>query len=246
MRSMWELAKVEMKLFFREPVTLVFTFGLPLIFYPILGTIFGKISDKHLFGGVGAMAYYTPAYISLVIASIGLVQLPALLAGYKERGVLRRFRASSLPIASLLGAQLAVSLVITSIGAVLLLLIGTMGYGVDLPVDWLLVIFGFSISVICFVAIGFFLGAIIPTARAAQGAGLLLYIIMMLLGGAGPPEEILNHTLVIVGNFTPLKHIVEFIQTPWLGKGWNGTEFVVVAGITVLAAVLSIKLFRWD
>jgi len=246
MRSMIELAKVELKLFFREPVTLVFTFGLPLIFYPILGTIFGKVSDRHLFGGVGAMEYYTPAYISLVIASIGLVQLPALLAGYKELGVLRRFKASSLPFGSLLGAQLAVSLAITSIGALLLMLIGTQGYAVHLPVDKLLVVLGFIVSVICFVAIGFFLGAIIPTARAAQGAGLLLYIVMMLLGGAGPPDEILNHTLVNAGNLTPLKHVVEFIQAPWLGKGWNGTEFFIIVGITFVVSVLSVRLFKWD
>jgi ABC-2 type transport system permease protein len=246
MRGAWELAKVELKLFFREPVTLVFTFALPLIFYPILGTIFGKISDRHLFGGVGAMDFYTPAYIGLVIASIGLIQLPVLLAGYKEWGVLRRFKASSLPAASLFGAQLAVSLVITTIGAILLLLIGALGYGIALPTNVPFVVSAFVISVICFVAVGVLLGAVIPTARAAQGSGLLLYIVMMLLGGAGPPAEVLSKPLVIIGDFTPLKHIVTFIQNPWLGNGWNNSEFMIVIGVTLLMAALSIRFFRWD
>jgi ABC-2 type transport system permease protein len=86
MRSAFELAKLELKLFFREPITMIFTFGLPLIFLPVMGSVFGNAPNPHIYRGVGAMNYYTPAYISLVLASIGLIQLPVHLANYKERG----------------------------------------------------------------------------------------------------------------------------------------------------------------
>jgi hypothetical protein len=44
-----------------------------------MGSVFGNAPNPHIYRGVGAMNYYTPAYISLVLASIGNIsdtQLP--------------------------------------------------------------------------------------------------------------------------------------------------------------------------
>jgi ABC-2 type transport system permease protein len=51
---------IELKLFVREPVTMVFTFALPLIFLFVLGGIFGHMKGENLFRGVEPMIYYTP------------------------------------------------------------------------------------------------------------------------------------------------------------------------------------------
>jgi ABC-2 type transport system permease protein len=40
-----------------------------------------------------------------------------------------------------------------------------------------------------FASIGVFLGAVLPTARAVQGAGLALFFVMMMISGSGPPRE---------------------------------------------------------
>ena len=97
MRMLLKLTLVELKLFVREPITMVFTFALPLIFLFVLGGVFKNTPDPDVYRGVGAMNYYTPAYIGLVIASIAVVGLPVHLTGYRERGVLRRLRASPIP-----------------------------------------------------------------------------------------------------------------------------------------------------
>jgi ABC-2 type transport system permease protein len=241
-----ELAKVELKLFFREPISLVFTFALPLIFYPILGVVFGNVADRDLYHGFGAMDFYTPAYIGLVLAALGLIQLPVHLAGYRQRGVLRRFRASSLNISSILSSQAVVSIVIAIIGAILLITVGVAGYDVHAPESATLAIIGFFVGTLCFISVGFLLGALMPTPQAAQGAGLVLYILMMMLGGAGPPSEVLTPTLNTIGDFTPLKHVVTLIQGPWLGLGWNNSEFFILVGITVFATFLAVRLFKWE
>ena len=246
MRIVFELAKLELKLFFREPITVIFTFGLPLIFLPVMGSVFGNAPNPNIYRGVGAMNFYTPAYISLVLASIGLIQLPVHLSAYKERGVLRRFRASSISGSAIFGSQTMVSLVVSLVGAAGVMAIGFLFFSVQAPHDWVGVILMFLLGLLCFVAIGVLLGALLPNARATQGAGLILYVVMMLLGGSGPPREVLSRPLQITGDITPLRHVVTMIQDPWLGLGYNLDEMLIVAGFTVAAAVISIRIFRWE
>jgi ABC-2 type transport system permease protein len=246
MRIAFELAKLELKLFFREPITVIFTFGLPLIFLPVMGSVFGNAPNPNIYRGVGAMNFYTPAYISLVLASIGLIQLPVHLSAYKERGVLRRFRASSISGSAIFGSQTMVSLVVSLVGAAGVMAIGFLFFSVQAPHDWVGVILMFLLGLLCFVAIGVLLGALLPNARATQGAGLILYVVMMLLGGSGPPREVLSKPLQITGDITPLRHVVTMIQDPWLGLGYNLDERLIGAGFTVAATVLSIRIFRWE
>ena len=246
MRIVFELAKLELKLFFREPITVIFTFGLPLIFLPVMGSVFGNAPNPNIYRGVGAMNFYTPAYISLVLASIGLIQLPVHLSAYKERGVLRRFRASSISGSAIFGSQTMVSLVVSLVGAAGVMAIGFLFFSVQAPHNWVGVILTFLLGLLCFVAIGVLLGALLPNARATQGAGLILYVVMMLLGGSGPPREVLSKPLQITGDITPLRHVVTMIQDPWLGLGYNLDEMLIVAGFTVAATVLSIRIFRWE
>ena len=93
MRTLLKLTWVELKLFVREPITMVFTFALPLIFLFVLGGVFKTTPDPSVYRGVGPTDYYTPAYIALVIGSIAVVGLPVHFTAYRERGVLRRLRA---------------------------------------------------------------------------------------------------------------------------------------------------------
>ena len=75
----------------------MFTLALPIIFLLVMGGVFGNTPDTQYYRGVGAMNYYIPAYFGLVMMAIGTVALPVHLTGYRERGVLRRFKASSFP-----------------------------------------------------------------------------------------------------------------------------------------------------
>jgi ABC-2 type transport system permease protein len=108
------------------------------------------------------------------------------------------------------------------------------------------VIAAFAVSVLSFAALGVFLGAVLPTARAAQGLGMILFFVMLILGGAGPPREVMTDAMGYVGDATPLWHAILLLQDPWLGLGWNNFEFIVVAGIMVAAALMSAVFFRWE
>ena len=250
MMTLVKLTWVEMKLFTREPITMVFTFAFPIMVLFVLMEVFGNTPDQGgevvAFRGVGPADYYVPAYIGLVICSIGVIGLPVHLAGYREQGVLRRFRASSISIWSVFGAQVIVSFVIAVLGAVLLTIVALLTKDIHLPKSVGLLIPAFVLSTVSFAAIGVFLGAVLPTARAAQGVGLVLFFVMMFVAGAGPPPEVMTDILNQIAKVTPLKHVVVLLQDAWLGLGWNVVASGIVAGFMAVAALLSARFFRWE
>jgi len=251
MRTLVKLSWIELKLFVREPITVIFTLALPIIFLFVMGGVFGNEASTDdggmvVFRGVGPLDYYIPAYFALVMMAIGTVALPVHLAGYRERGVLRRLRASSISVWSVLGSQLTVSFVIAIIGSILILICGIIAYSPNMPQEIGLLILAFLLGLASFTAFGFFLGAVLPSTRAAQGLGLILFFVMMILGGAGPPPEVLTGTMDVIGQITPLRHVIIILQDPYLGFGWNQNASLIVAGITVVAIILAARYFRWE
>ena len=248
MRTLAKLTWVEIKLFIREPITMVFTFVLPLIFLFVMAGVFGNTpeTDVEIFRGVGATDYYIPAYIGLVIASIGVVALPVHLTAYRERGVLRRFRASSISVWTVFGSQVVVSFAISILSTILLIATAIPAYGAALPESPGLVAAAFVLSALSFSALGVLLGAILPTTRAAQGLGLILFFVMMILAGAGPPREVMTEAMHWIADATPLRYVILILQDPWLGFGWNVQASLIVFGITVAAVLLSARFFRWE
>lgn len=246
-KAVAKLTWVEIKLFLREPITIVFTLALPLIMLITMGEVFGKApADPRAFRGVGAMNYYAPSYIGLVIASIGLIALPVHLAGYRERGVLRRLRASSLPPWGLFLSQVAVCFMISVVCAILLVIPTLVIYDVVLPASPGLLLVAFVLCTLSFAALGVLLGSVLPTTRAAQGVGMPLFFLMFVLSGTGPPREVMTLTMQRVGEAMPLWYVVTLMQDIWLGFGWNVGASLIVMGILLLTAAVSFFAFRWE
>ncbi len=246
MRTLLKMTWLEMKLFLREPITVVFVFALPVVILLVLGEVFGTRAEPEVFRGVRPIDYYVPAYIGLVIASIGLMALPVHVAGYRDQGILRRFHASSAPVWMVLGAQVLVSLVLATLGGLLLVLVASIVYGVEFPRSAIGLVPAFLLSALSFASIGVLLGALLPTARAAQGAGLLLFFVMMMISGAGPPRDVMTAPMLRIGDALPLTHVIRLLQDPWLGFGWSLTALLAVAGFMVASAAISLRAFRWE
>lgn len=250
MKALRKLTWVELKLFTRDPLSLVFTLALPVFFLLILNGVFGNEPEvdpaEDVWRGVGPADYYVPAYLGLVMAATGVLSMPVRLAAYRERGVLRRFRASGMPLWAVLGSQIVIAMVTALVGAVSITIVSTLVYGTELPSQWAGLAVAFLLAAASFAALGVLLGSVLPTSRAAQGAGIMLFFVMFLLSGSGPPPGALNDAMRGVSNVLPLTHVITLLQDPWLGFGWATAASIVVAAILVVTAGLSSWLFRWE
>lgn len=255
MRVFLTLAWVEAKLFIREPLAVIFTFAFPFLMLFVLAGVFGNELDPtdpdyaeqvRVWRGVGPTDYYAPAYVGLVMASVGLVVLPLRMAGYRERGVLRRFHAAGMPLGAVIGSQVAVATGLAVIAAAGITALSRLVYGAMLPELWPQALAAFVLGVACFSCLGVALGAVLSTARAAQGAGIILFFVMMLLGGAGPPRGVLTDPMRALADVLPLTHVVLALQEPWLGFGWDTVASLLVVGFAAASALVAVRFFRWD
>jgi ABC-2 type transport system permease protein len=233
MRGLLRLAGTEMKLFVREPMVLTFVFAFPVLTVLVLGGVFDD--DDPNFEGALPSDYYVAAYIGVVIAAIGLVMLPVHLATYRERGILRRFEVSRYPRWALPAAWILVAMVITAVAVAVLLVTGQLAYGLPEPDDLLGVAVGTLLGAFAFISIGIALGMALPSARSAQGLGMLLFFPFFLLGGAGPPPDAMGNPMSTIANVVPLTHVVRSIQEPWLDLGNPTGHLAVLAALAVLA-----------
>lgn len=226
-------------------MTVLFSFVLPIVILFVLGGVFGNGFHGGAYRGLPAIDYYVPAYVALVAATFGLISLPTHLASNRERGVLKRYRASGAPTWLIVGSQVAVSVVMSVISAGILVAAALPVYDFAQPESPILVLAAVVLVSLTFSAMGVMLGAILPTARAAQALGILLWFLMLVLGGAGPPPDIFTGLMKAVGDVVPLRFAIWIIQDGWLGLD-PGRAWVVILGIALLCALLSVRFFRWD
>ena len=239
------LTRLELKLFLREPLTVLFSLALPLTVLFVMGGVFGNEAEADFYRGVGAMNYYVPAYTALVAAAVALISLPAHIAGNRERGVLKRYRASSMPAWVVVGSQVIATFAIAAVSAAVLVTVAVPVYGVVAPDSLWTTAAGFVLTGLMMAALGVLLGAVLPTARAAQAMGVMLWFVMLMVGGAGPPPEVLSGAMATVGDLTPLRHAVRIMQDGWLGLD-AGLCWLIAALVPAAAAALSLRFFRWE
>lgn len=249
LRSLFAATGVELKLFLREPFTVIFTLGLPVALLFVLGGVFGDApatpDDEFVaFRGVGALTYYTPAYIAVAIASIGLISVPVHVASYRERGVLRRFRASAFPLNAVLGAQILVTYVLAAVAAALVTALSWLLFRPELAVSWPGVIVGVALGTAAFASIGLLLGTLLPTSRAALGAGVLVWFSLLLISGAGPPPELLTEGMRAAARPFPLTPLIRMLQDPWLGEGIPVAQTLTLIAYGIVSLTAAAILLR--
>jgi len=248
------MTRTEFRLFRREPFSVVFVLAFPLMMMVLLAAVFGnKQADAHkiqngmlIWRGVTPANYYTAASVAVIVAALGLLILPINLASYRERGILRRFHASSVRASTLVSGQLTLALVTFVAGTVVLAIVAKLAYHAMWPQEVLGVVVALVAGTAAFGAIGLLLATVIRTSRSAQGIGLMLFFALWLISGTAPPRAVLPTSLRDIGGLLPLSHLVTAVQNPWFGFGWSGTDLAVLAAWAVAAGVPALWLFRWD
>src|SRR5213595_517785 len=123
--------RVEQLLFWRNREAAFFTFFLPVIFFLIFGSVYGKdvIKQEH----VKASAFLEAGMIGYGVAATCFAGLAISLVIRRESGVLKRVRSTPLPPATYILAVLASTFVVFLIEAALIVGIGRAFFSVAVP-----------------------------------------------------------------------------------------------------------------
>lgn len=247
MRGLWKLTRMEALLYLREPMASFFTLIFPVLLLFLFGSIYGN-KPNPFFGGRGTVDISTPAYMAIIVGSTALMSIPIGISTYRERGVLRRFRATPLRPGAIITAEIIVHFAMTLLGAVLLVAAARLVYGLNFGGNAALVFLGFTLSALSFFAVGFLVASLSPNARVANIIGMVLYFPNLFLSGATFPKEMFPPAVKAVSRFIPMTHVVSLLQGLWFGEplGKHLLAVVILGALLVAGGVVSALAFRWE
>jgi ABC-2 type transport system permease protein len=247
MRGFTKLTATALKLYLREPLAAFFTMAFPVLLLVLFGSIYGN-EPSPMFGGHGPMDVSMPNYTGLILGTVGLLSIPITTAGYREQGILRRFRATPMRPQIYIAADVITNLLMTISGILLLLLVGWALYRVQFEGSFLSYLAAVVLGCLAMFSLGYLIASLAPGARLAQVAGMVIFYPMMFLSGAGMPIETLSESIRKISAFLPLTYAVNLLRGMWFGEAWSAhiTDVAVLLAMIVVVGGLASRLFRWD
>jgi ABC-2 type transport system permease protein len=248
LRGLWGLTWLEIKIFVREPLGLIGTVAVPVLLFLVLGRLLGPRLRNPSAEVPRFVAADLPIFVSLLIAASAVLSLVAIMAIYREGGILKRLRATPLRPRTILTAHVLVKLLFTAVTVAAMMLAGRRYYPVAAEVPLLSFTLALLLTTVSILSLGFLIASVVPTARFAQPVGSVILYPMLGLSGLFVPVESLPPMLQTVARALPLTYAVSLLRGIWHGEGWSSHvgDVAVLTLMFLIFTTVSAKVFRWE
>lgn len=243
-RAWAALIGAEAKMVARDTSGLVIPFGLPLLVLVMNGLSSRDHDD--LAGYSVFEGYVLPVALTMVIAVIGVVNMPSFLAYYRRTKVLRRLAVTPANPGMILVAQAVVSLAQSTVGVALGVGAAMLFFDVGLPADLGTALAVFGLAALSMYAVGMFVAAVAPSGNAAVAIGLSLFFAFGATGGMFGPTEVLPGPIAAVGESLPFGAAVQAFGAAWIGADLDPAHLVAMAVAIAVSGAVAVAAFRWD
>jgi len=225
----------------RAPLSLVFTFALPLIL--LVATGLGKNSTVL----VGPQFRISLA-LTVGLVSIGTIGYSLSIARDRDIGVFQRLRVTPAPTWAIMVSRWIVQLGAVLVMAIVVLLVAALFLGITLPPqEYVFTVLVTLLGSAVFLSIGQAIVGLIASAATLQATGRLLYVPLIGLSLFGDTDRF-GTAVQMVSRWSPggcLETLLSCAMgaTAWDAQVW-GALFASL-GYTVVFAVIGIRWFRW-
>lgn len=242
-RSWLTLIRCEAMMVVRDTAGLVVPLGLPLLILLMSAPAAG---DEAVAGGRTALEVHVlPLVFAVVMAVIGIVNMPSFLAYYRRAGILRRLSATPASPAMVLVAQAVVSALQAAAGIGVALGVALLVFDAGLPARPVAALGLALLGMAAMYAVGMVVAAVAPTPNSATAIGLVAFFAFGALGGLFGGRESLPEALAEAGGWLPFGATVEALSAAWAGATIDPVHPVALAVTVVLGGAVSAVFFRW-
>jgi ABC-2 type transport system permease protein len=224
------------------------TLFLPVMFLVIFVGVFGneRIGPEH----VKSSTYYVPGISALALISSSFTSLVIGVVAQRELGILKRWRATPVPAWVLVAGRTLTAVGISLLVMVVVVAIGTLAYGVKLPVATLP---GVAVTAIvgsaAFACLGYAVSTLITSTDAAQPVVLALTLPLYFVSGVFIPSIRLPHWLHSLAVAFPVEHLASGLHRAFdpatTGIGLGAGDLAVLAAWGFAGLVLAVTRFAW-
>ncbi|MGI5327823.1 ABC transporter permease [Actinomadura nitritigenes] len=241
-----KILAVEFRMRMREALTPVFAVALPLALLFGFGLMPDATKPSDDLGGQTTTEYMAVLGTGIAFAILSLIMLPGVLSDYRERGVLRRMRATPVRPSALLTAQLVINAGAGAVTAAVMIVAGAAAFGTPVPRAFGWFLLAAVLCLLALLALGSLVSAVVPTGRAGNAVGSLLFFPSMFLAGVYIPYDQMPRTLQRICDFTPLGAGIRSMRDAWMGHAPHPLQLAIMAAYAVVATLAAARLFRWE
>ncbi|MFD8480060.1 ABC transporter permease [Kitasatospora sp. NPDC059673] len=246
---------LEIRGFFRSRGQMILTFSTPIVLLILFSAIFGgKVEGTDL----QMSQLYATGMLAVGVMSTSFQTLALQVAAERRNGSLKRLRGTPMPpIAYFLGK---ISMVlVSSLGqAAVLMVIGSLFFGLELPTDvgsWLTFGWIYLLGISACSLLGLAFSSLIGGEEGGGPIVILPFMALQFISGVFVPFQTLPHYLQQIASFFPLKWLCQGMRSVFLPDNYLSQELahswelgrvaLVLGGWVVVGLVICLTTFRW-
>lgn len=248
-------ARVELLSFTREREAVVFTFAFPIILLVIFGAVFGR---QDIEGGVSFAQYFVAGMIAAGLFGTSFQNLAISIPIERDSGALKRLAGTPMPRSAYFIGKVAVVAVVALVQNVLLVTIGVLFYGLDLPSStdrWLTYAWVGLLGVTACTLLGIAVTAFVKNGKSAPAVISPIAIVLQFISGVFFVYSSLPSWMQEIAAVFPLKWMTQGMRSVFLpdtyaaqepaGSWEHGRIALVLAAWSVLGLLVAVRTFRW-
>jgi ABC-2 type transport system permease protein len=247
-------AGVELKEFFRQREAVVFTVMLPVL----LLVVFGAVLNFDLGQGVSFTQYFMAGIIAAGILGASLQNMAIGIATERSDGTLKSLSGTPMPRNAYFVGKVVQVLVVTAAIIAILLFIGGVFYGVDLPSgrDWLTFAWVAALGSASCTLLGIALSSLARNGRSASATVTPFALLLQFISGVFFQFSEIPSWMQTVAAFFPLKWMAQGLRSVFLpdamaaaepAGSWElGRTALVLGAWCIAGLLLCVWTFRWQ
>ena len=214
------------------------------------------LEQIHPPGGVSAgslantnyIDFLTPGILAYAVLTAGLTA-GVRLVGDRERGTLRRVRATPIPVWAFLASSVISQLLLVAVQVAVLLAVGHLMYGVGLGPTPAAVILMLLVGSLCFLAGGFLIAGIARRDQAAIVLANMIILPQLFVAGifyplAGAPAWLRD--LSVIMPLTYFSNALRGLMAQGQNVGQVAGDLAILLVIGVVALAVATRIFRFE
>jgi ABC-2 type transport system permease protein len=248
-------AAVELKSFVREREALVFIFAFPVLLLVIFGAVFGR---QDVEGGVTFAQVFVSGMIAAGLFASSFQNLAISIPIERDSGALKRLAGTPMPPSAYFVGKIVLVAVIATVQQVLLLAVGVLFYGLDLPSEpsrWLTYLWVGALGIASCTLLGIAATTLVKNGKTAPAVISPIAIVLQFISGVFFVFALLPTWMQTIAAFFPLKWMTQGMRSVFLpddymaqepAGSWEHGRIALVLGIwLVVGLFVSVRTFRW-
>jgi ABC-2 type transport system permease protein len=243
-RALAMMVRAEARMVVRDVAGLVTPFALPLLI--LLTSASGASREGVVAGRTVLDLYVLPLVLVMVLAFVGVLNMPSFLAYYRKSGILRRLAVTPASPVLVLLAQAIVSALQATLGILVAAAVAALAFDANPPLHLWSALGALVLTAAAMYATGMIVAAVAPSPSAGTAIGLLGFLGLGALGGMFGGRDSLPEPLAEIGALLPFGAGVDALAAAWAGQPLPGQSLVALAAAVVMGTVVAAALFRWE